>query len=366
MPVSAIGFAPITEMTEARGRLRAWIDQGHHGTMGYLAQSADHGDPRAVFSEARTVIAVALPYEEWFEGVRHLSILGQVAGYAQGPDYHATVRTWLRQLGQKLADLAGKTVRARACVDTAPLLERELAQLAGLGFIGKSNMLIVPRRGSRVLLGELLVDIDISPDTPMGQRCGRCSMCLDACPTQAFVGPFQLDARRCISYLTIEYSGWIPTELRSRIGTRIFGCDVCQDVCPYNRSISSSSRGRAAEVPSDDRTVGALQEWLTLTSSGYRRLTAGSAMRRTSRAQLLRNASVAAGNTHSPLLVRPLSQLLQECKYPIVRGHAAWALGEIATPDAELALVSALHHEAEPRVIDEIRAAVQRQPIKGT
>jgi epoxyqueuosine reductase len=313
------------------------------------------------------------------------------------------LRRALGVLGQLIADHAGRSITARACVDTAPLLEREAARAAGLGFIGKSNMLIVPGVGSRVLLGVLLVDIEIAMDTPQGERCGRCDACLRACPTQAFVGPWLLDARRCISYLTIEYKGWIPMELRPLIGTRVFGCDECQDVCPYNAGGLGHGRNRAGVLgPGPDRSkqlgsgdpalkeasrcgpirsghsrlrdqlhangpasggvVESLKAWLRLTSSDYRRLTAGSAMRRTSRAQLLRNAAVAAGNAGSVELVDPLRELLTNSTYPIVRGHAAWALGRLGATEL---LHAASITESDPQVQGELASELESRAQDG-
>jgi epoxyqueuosine reductase len=228
-------------------------------------------------------------------------------------------------------------------------LEREAARRAGLGFIGKSNMLIVPGLGPGVLLGELVVDIEIAADSPQDQRCGQCDACLRACPTQAFVGPWVLDARRCISYLTIEYKGWIPLELRPLMGTHVFGCDICQNSCPF----SHGKRTRASLVPSV-QTSQSLAHWLTLTSSGYRRLVTGTALRRASRVQLLRNAAVAAGNSRLDELAAPLRELLRKSKYPIVRGHAAWALGQLNSSDALQILEDASTAETDQQVKAEI------------
>jgi epoxyqueuosine reductase len=260
-----------------------------------------------------------------------------------------------------VADICGRTIHGRVCVDTAPLLEREAARRAGLGFIGKSNLLIMPGLGSHVLLGALLLDVEIAIDAPMDQRCGRCTACLDACPTQAFVGPFVLDARRCISYLTIEYRGWIDRALRPLMGTHVFGCDVCQDICPYNHGKDPSPmlalNAREATLPNVE-----LSTWLTLTSSGYRRLSAGTALRRASRWQLLRNAAIAAGNSGDLGLVDLLVRLLADSKYPIVRGHAAWALGHLGNSNAILALQTAFQREHESAVLEEIEHALRNSP----
>jgi epoxyqueuosine reductase len=361
--IATVGFAPASDFEQARSALDAWLASGYHGTMDYL-QAPPRSEPRSLLASASTMVAVAAPYGSEPAGSRRLPLLGQVATYAHGPDYHGSLRHTLSALGQIIADHAGRDIVARACVDTAPLLEREAVRSAGLGFIGKSNMLIVPGVGSRVLLGVLLVDVEIATDAPQVQRCGRCDACLRACPTQAFVGPWLLDARRCISYLTIEYQGWIPLELRPLIGTRVFGCDECQDVCPYNAGGLGPGTTRGSQLrhelhasgPASSSVVESLKAWLRLTSSDYRRLTAGSAMRRTNRAQLLRNAAVAAGNAGSPELVEPLHALLTNSTYPIVRGHAAWALGRLGATEV---LRVALATELDEQVHDEIASAIK-------
>jgi epoxyqueuosine reductase len=240
------------------------------------------------------------------------------------------------------------------------LLEREAARRAGLGFIGKSNMLIIPGIGSQVLLGVLLVNIRIEPDSSRDQRCGRCTTCLTACPTKAFVGPWLLDARRCIAYLTIEYKGWIALELRPLIGTRVFGCDVCQDVCPFNHGKVEFDLPGDAASENQARLID-LHRWLRMSSSDYRRLTSGTALRRASRWQLLRNAAIAAGNSGDPSLIEPLVRLLSNSKYPIVRGHSAWALGRYSSVAARQALEEAMATETESEVVTEITLAKEEQ-----
>jgi epoxyqueuosine reductase len=264
----------------------------------------------------------------------------------------------LRALADVCARLAGRPVPSRACVDTAPLLEREAAARAGLGFTGKSTMTIVPGRGTYVLLGELLVDLDLEPEEPAAQGCGSCRLCLDACPTQAFVGPWLLDARRCISYLTIEYRGVIARELRPLIGTRVFGCDVCQEVCPFNAS--PTQKPSAPELSARrDLEAPALTGLLKLRSSEYRRLVAGSALRRTSRTQLARNAAVALGNSGDRNAVSALANSLASDPRALVRGHAAWALGRLGGSAAVAALREACAHDADEWVRAEARLALE-------
>ncbi len=358
--LAAVGFAPATAFEDARIALNRWVDNGYHGTMHYLASGIDRSDPRYLLPQVSTLVVVAAPYQLGTRSGRQLPLLGQIAGYAQGIDYHKSLRGSLSVLGQLIADQSGQTVAARACVDTAPLLEREAARQAGLGFVGKSNMLIVPGTGSRVLLGVLLVNVEIANDTPGEHRCGRCTACLDACPTQAFVAPWLLDARRCISYLTIEFKGWIPHELRPLMGTRVFGCDVCQDLCPFNYGKVAPGATRLSASAAPLERVHDLGQWLRLTSSDYRRLTKDSALRRASRSQLLRNAAVAAGNSRELNLARPLRDLLARSTYPIVRGHAAWALGQLGSDECLEDLDAAKSVESDELVSGEIALAVSR------
>jgi len=284
---------------------------------------------------------------------------GEVAGYAQGLDYHVTLRGRLRQLGQGLADLSGRAVWTRACVDTAPILEREAARRAGIGFIAKSTMLIVPGVGPRVLLGALITDLELRPDEPMASRCGQCTACLDACPTGAFDGPFALDARRCLSYLTIEHVGSFPLSIRSNMQQRVMGCDVCQSVCPYDRSARATVM--TTEVAPRPGLVGPdLARWLEMTSSDYRRITKGTAVRRLNRTQLMRNAAIALGNSANDRAVAPLARALRTHKSALVRAHVAWALGELGGAAAQQVLRNALLHEPDGSVRQEIGFALAR------
>ncbi len=235
-----VGFCPIEPFTEATRALESWLARGHHGEMTFMAGSS-RGDPRELLSPAQTLVVVALPYGRGAPGSAELSPVPSrptalVARYARGEDYHGVMKERLRLLADRCAELVGRPVIARPCVDTAPLLEREAARRAGLGFTAKNTMVIAPGLGSYVLLGELLLDLEVAPSAPVAAGCGSCRTCLDACPTGAFLDAYTLDARRCISYLTIELRGPIPRELRPAIGRWVFGCDVCQEVCPHNRS----------------------------------------------------------------------------------------------------------------------------------
>jgi epoxyqueuosine reductase len=326
-----VGITPV-EPAARHHLYTQWLDAGHAGEMTYLARDADtRRDVRAIFGEARTVVAVALSYAAPDApipiggGPR-----GQIARYARGEDYHAVLKRKLAALADKLAARLGRQVAARPCVDTAAVLERDVHERAGVGFVGKNTMLIAPGLGSWVVLGELLLDVDAAPtaDEPARKRCGECRACLDACPTGAFVDAFVLDARRCISYLTIELRGAIPVDLRPLIGTRIFGCDVCQDVCPFN-----ATRGEAGApelAPRDgERAAPALIPLLTTGNARYRTFVRRSALRRITREQLVRNVCVALGNAGDASALPALRRALAEDKSDMVREHAAWAIARL-------------------------------------
>jgi epoxyqueuosine reductase len=356
-----IGFAGVDRFQGGAGRLEKWLAAGHHGEMAYLAGS-DRASPQLLLAEARTVAVVALPYSaEPLVQLRRKNtpqLLGVVARYALGSDYHTVLKRKLAALAETCAALVGGPVAARACVDTAPLLEREAAARAGVGFVGKSTMAIIPGVGSYFVLGELLLDVEVAPSEPQaGSYCGSCRACLDRCPTGAFVDAHVLDARRCIAYLTIELRGAIPRELRAPIGTRVFGCDVCQDVCPFNAS--PRPRPVAPELsPREDRATLDLVRLLELGSAEYRRFVKGSAIRRVSRARLARNAAVALGNSGDQRAVAPLVRALERDARPLVRAHAAWGLGRLGGAAARSALTAAQVSDSDPEVREEAALAL--------
>jgi epoxyqueuosine reductase len=315
---------------------RAWLADGRAGDMTYLAEPAHvapRGDLRAVLASARALVVVALAYDRDAPAIpagELVRVRGKIARYARGDDYHLVLRDKLVALADRLARELGAPVASRPCVDSAPVLEREWAERAGLGFVAKNTMVIAPGLGSYVVLGELLVDADLAPTAPAEParpRCGGCRACLDACPTRAFVDAYTLDARRCISYLTIEHRGAIPRELRAAIGSWIFGCDVCQEVCPFN----------AGDPPAPDPLLRprdlahALPDLVALASAPtnqLRKLVRRTALRRIPRDRLLRNVAVALGNSGDALAVPALEHLLGD-RAPLVRAHAAWGLGAL-------------------------------------
>ena len=336
------GFCGVEPFSDGARRLAAWLEQGLQGEMGYLA--GPRHDPTQLLPEARSLLVVAMAYPRAADS--------PVAAYAQCEDYHAVLKQKLRVLADRCSQLTGRQVAARACVDTAPLLEHEAAARAGVGFVSKSTLSIVPGVGSMVVLGELLLDIALEPDAPAKPRCGDCTACLEACPTRAFVGPYLLDARRCISYLTIEFKGPFPHPLRALIGERAFGCDVCQTVCPFNQGRGTARPGL---VPRPELRDLSLVDLLQLGAAAYRKLVRGTALRRVTRAQLGRNAAVALGNSGRASAVEPLCEALVKSPYPLVRGHAAWALGRLG--DAESVLRQATR-DSDPSVREEAELAL--------
>jgi epoxyqueuosine reductase len=327
----------------------SWLAAGHAGEMTYLAQPehvAHRADLHALLESARSLIVVALAYERR-DPDAPVALRGKVARYARGEDYHLVMRDKLVALGDALAQRLGRPVATRPCVDSAPVLEREWAERAGLGFVAKNTMLIAPGLGSYVVLGELLVDVELEVTAePVKPRCGACRACLDACPTGAFVDAFVLDARRCISYLTIEHEGVIPRELRAQMGTWVFGCDVCQEVCPFN-----AGAGEEPDPLLRPRSIEhALPDLIALAHKGanqIRQLVKRTALRRISRDILLRNVAIALGNTGSPDAIPALTALLRE--KPLVRAHAIWALRQLGAD-----VIVAAHHDDDPLVLAEI------------
>ena len=367
-----VGFAAVDPLELGAERLSVWLRAGRHADMGYLLDGPRH-EPLQLLSEAKTLIAVALAYPAQVSvGLVPLRraedgppLTGIVARYARGEDYHDVMRKKLRRLADAVANLLGRPVLARHCVDTAPLLERAAAERAGLGFAAKSTMTIIPGVGSYVMLGELLIDAEIAADQAMAPRCGTCRLCLDACPTGAIVDAHVVDARRCISYLTIESSGPIPRDLRPLIGARVFGCDVCQDVCPFNAS--AEAKPSAPEfAPRSSLSAPDLIGLLELGSARYRQLVKGTALRRTHRAQLARNAAIALGNSKDVRAVIPLARAVAAHTSGLVRGHAAWALGEIgaaAREHAQQVLTCASEHDPDAFVREEAALALVRLSV---
>jgi epoxyqueuosine reductase len=367
-----LGFARIAIVPIEPPRRHAlytdWLAGGHAGAMAYLA-APDHvaprADLRALLATARSLIVVALAYSRTDPIPSDALLRGRIARYARGEDYHLVMRDRLVALADRLAGALGRPVASRPCVDSAPVLEREWAERGGLGFVAKNTMVIAPGIGSYVVLGELLVDAELAataPIEPPRPRCGTCRSCLDACPTQAFVDAYVLDARRCISYLTIEHHGAIPRELRAAIGTWVFGCDVCQEVCPFNAGAGPAA-SQVDPLLAPRSLEHALPDLVALAARGanqLRKLVRRTAMRRVPRDALLRNVAVALGNTGDPRAIPALVALLAH-RTPLVRGHAVWALGELGA-----GAVLATHRDSDPFVADELTAARQTAATRRT
>ncbi len=361
-----VAIAPAEELPGAEARLRGWLEAGFAGELDYLRDTR-RAHPRQQLRSAKAVLCVALPAGPLARPSEPTpaGLLGKVARYARGEDYHTVMHQRLRALARTLSEALGEPVESRVCCDSAPLLERELAARAGLGFLAKSAMLIVPGLGSHALLGELLLDLPLETGSPQPSRCGSCRACLDACPTQAFVADGVLDARRCISYLTIEYQGFIPKELRPALGTWVYGCDVCQQVCPFNRGKGGSACAPELQ-PHPEVHPAKLLEWVLLGSAAHRRLATGRALRRSHRHQLARNAAIALGNLRDPSARWHLELALLTGARPEVRGHAAWALGRLG-PDASRALLTAVaQSDPDERVRREAQEALLEPPPSPT
>jgi epoxyqueuosine reductase len=309
------------------GQFEAWLHAGHAGEMHYLERGAEkRRDSRLPVEGARSAVVVAMGY-----GGREPS--GTVARYARGEDYHDVMAERLRALHACVDAWAGTPVRGKAYVDTGPLLERDLGRAAGFGWFGKNTMLINRGIGSFFFLGVLLLDLDLEPDAPFEtEHCGTCTRCLDACPTDALLEPGVLDARRCISYLTIELKGPIPVDLRDGVGDRLYGCDICQDVCPWNVRFSealpngSPYAPREALAGKDARHLA--RELLGMTQPEFSAAFKGSPMKRAKLRGLKRNAAVVLGNVGTGDDVDVLTRALAD-EEPLVREHAAWALGHV-------------------------------------
>jgi epoxyqueuosine reductase len=353
----AIGFARAEAHPDGQ-RLLAWLGEGRHGTMRWMARDpVRRADPRAVLTAARTVISVAIGYYQgdWPGAAGRTPLRGRIARYAWGRDYHKRIRKRLLALIQAIRAVS-PSARVIPYVDTGPVLDRAWAERAGIGWVGKNTNVILKRSGSWHFLGELLTDLELPPDEPSKSYCGTCARCIAACPTGAIVGPHQLDARRCISYLTIEHGGAIPLDLRPAIGTRIFGCDDCQEVCPWNRFATPTSNPDFAARP--EQQTPELLPLLALDGAAFSARFQGTALMRAGRNRFVRNVAVALGNLADPSAVPELRRALLEDADRCVRSHAAWALGRIAGRLAVEALREAAARERDAEALAEIEYAL--------
>jgi epoxyqueuosine reductase len=365
---SLLGFDLVGITTTAPlahvGRYHAWVAQGFAGEMGYMTRQVDkRWAPAKVLSGAQSVIVLGLNYHTTPAPLRSSQGRGWISQYAWGEDYHTVLGDKLAALVAYIRDIEGSMVQARWYVDTGPILERELAWRAGLGWPGKHTNLINRGLGSWLFLGVILLDCELRYDEPATPHCGTCTRCLMACPTGALVAPGVLDARRCISYLTIELRGSIPRHLRPLMGTHIFGCDICQAVCPWNRKAPESTT--TAFFPRAGYAAPELLPLLCLSDEEFRLTFRDSPIKRTKRRGFLRNVAVALGNLQDTRAIPALTRALRDAE-PLIRGHAAWALGRIGGMAARQALHEAQATEQDPQVSDEISAALVESEMDAT
>ena len=339
------------------GRFREWLGAGFAGEMSYLADRSEaYAHPEQILSGARSLVMLALPYRT-VEPTTPAAGYGRVSRYAWGVDYHDVIRQRLHQLADRLREWRPGTM-ARGVVDTAPIMEREFAQLAGLGWVGKNTLLLNRTWGSWFFLAALVTDAELVYDAPHEtDHCGTCRACLDACPTDAFVAPYVLDARKCISYLTIELRSNIPEPLRAGVGDWVFGCDVCQDVCPWNHKPPAIEEPDFTPHPGSNPLP--LVELLALDDATFRKRFRGSPIWRAKRRGLLRNAAIVLGNQRAVEAIDALIQALADDD-TLVRAAAAWALGQmIETLAAKQALRDRFDIEQDGDVRGEIAAALK-------
>ena len=338
-----MGIAAANSIPRAGGRLKAFLQAGRHGTMGWMADTAERrGDPQILWPEARSVIMLAMNYAPESDPLALLSRPDRAAisVYARHRDYHDVIKGRLKEIAGRFAARTGADVKV--FVDTAPVMEKPLAEKAGLGWQGKHTNLVSRDFGSWLFLGSIFTTAELAPDMPEADHCGSCRACLEACPTDAFPAPYQLDARRCISYLTIEHAGPIPHEFRAAIGNRIYGCDDCLAVCPWNKFAVAAREQKLKARP--DLETPALADLLELDDTGFRRLFSGSPVKRIGRDRFIRNALIAAGNSGDASLAPRCRALLAEAS-PVVRGAAVWALSRLVKRPALRAIADQVAEE---------------------
>ncbi|MEA2658562.1 MAG: epoxyqueuosine reductase [Candidatus Binatota bacterium] len=351
-----VGISPVMSPPHEESFAR-WLRRELAGELEYMRRTESlRRDPRRLVPWAKSVISVGMNYYTAFpRPPMSTQPNGWISRYAWGEDYHNVIKRRLESLLERIRIIHGTPVEGRPFVDGGPVLERDFAGVAGLGWIGKNTQLISPKKGSWFFLGELFVDLPLTYDRPLRDRCGKCDLCLKACPTGAFVGPYVLDARRCISYLTIELKGFIPRHLRPLIGDHIFGCDICQEVCPYN--VKAEPTTDQAYQPKTGLHAPQLIPLLSLDQEAFRIRFHGSPILRAKRRGLLRNVAVALGNIQSPEALPALIGALDDDE-ALVRGHVAWALGRIGGAQAAAALQRRLVTEQDGEVIGEIKEAL--------
>jgi epoxyqueuosine reductase len=359
-----VGISPV-KLPPHGESFAEWLRRGLGGELDYMGQTeALRRDPHRLAPWAMSIVSVGMNYYTPFpRQAASERPQGWISRYAWGDDYHKLIKDKLEALLDAIRQMVPEPVQGRAFVDSGPVLEREFAGIAGIGWIGKNTHLISPQRGSWFFLGELFLSLTLAYDRPIRNRCGTCDLCLKACPTAAFVGPYVLDARRCISYLTIELKGFIPRPLRSLLGNHIFGCDICQEICPYN--VKARPTLEAGYAPRAGLHAPDLIPLLSLDEQEFRRRFRGSPILRAKRRGFLRNVAVALGNLKSLEAVPALTRALND-EDALVRGHVAWALGQIGSPEAWRALKKRCAVESDSEVRLEIEAAMaEAKRVRG-
>lgn len=343
-------IAPGSLAPVAGERLRQWLSEGRHGDMLWMADRVDQrASPDGLWPEVRSVIMLGMSYAPETDPLADVQGAGRISVYAQRKDYHDVVKGALKRLAQWFVGQTGDQVKV--FVDTAPVLEKAVAQAAGLGWQGKHSNLVSRDHGSWLLLGAIYTTAELEPDVPGADRCGSCNACQLACPTDAFPAPYRVDARRCVSYLTIEHKGPIPHEFRKPMGNRIYGCDDCLAVCPWNKFAQTASvhKALAQRLELSNMPLSAL---LALDDPAFRALFAGTPIKRTGRDRFVRNAAIAAGNSGDSGLAEPLTTLLDDAS-PLVRGAAIWALAQLDSVRFEKERDVRRAAETDPSVCEE-------------
>ena len=326
-------IAPATLAPEAGARLKAWVADGCHGDMLWMEGRIDQrADPARLWPEVRSVIMLGMSYAPATDpmALADHPDRARISIYAQGRDYHDVVKGALKRLAGWLVHQSGGDVKV--FVDTAPVMEKALAEASGLGWQGKHTNVVSRDHGSWLFLGAIYTTLDLTPDAAGEDLCGSCNACQVACPTDAFPAPYRLDARRCISYLTIEHKGHIPVELRRGIGNHIYGCDDCLAACPWNKFAVAAAANKAF-LPKAELVAPRIGDLLTLDDAAFRALFSGSPIKRTGRDRFIRNVAIAAGNSRDPALVAPLQALLGDDS-ELVSEAASWALDELSAASA--------------------------------
>lgn len=347
-----VGFAKPELPEHAREGLQQFLALGHHGEMGWMEARAEmRASPALIWPDVKSVIVLGQNYSPASDPMALLNQKdkGVISAYAQGDDYHDVIKKKLKALAHEIArELGGD---ARVYVDTAPVMEKPLAEQAGLGWQGKHTCIVSREFGSWLFLGEIFTSLDIEPDEPATESCGTCTRCLDICPTQAFTGARQLDARKCISYLTIEHRSHIPQEFRKAIGNRIYGCDDCLAVCPWNKFAQTSNE--SAYHPREALKAPLLAELVTLDDPAFRELFRKSPVKRIGRDRFVRNVLIAIGNSGDSAMISVISPLLSDTS-PLVRGACIWALSQLANAEEYAKMREAhLPLEADADIINE-------------